>query len=137
MIWNKIKAALDYSSGKDIYQLINTHNIEIRYDRFESIYAVIAIGNKTIIWIDSRLPYQIKEFVLWHELGHYLIDYKHGVFTFHKYSCKSELPVNIFACLKVGISMQEWIQSGCPKNIAVSVFDYLTQNVYIPETLGE
>ena len=137
LIWNKIKAALDNCSKKNVYELIDENDIELRYEKFDNIYAIIFTGKKPVIILDSELPYQIKEFVLWHELGHYFMETKQGSYTLFKDSRCKELPANIFACLSVGNSVREWMQNGCPENIAYAVYDYLSQNVYEMERYGD
>ena len=57
LIWNKIKAALDNCSKKNVYELIDENDIELRYEKFDNIYAIIFTGKKPVIILDSCLLY--------------------------------------------------------------------------------
>ena len=137
MLPSKIQSALSYCEGKNVYEIMEDNNIELLSIPLESAYGVILINDdKSIIIIDKALPWQCKEFVLWHEIGHFLLDHKNGEFHFLKNS-KGERDINVFACLMHGGNMREWTYKGVPIEIAVNVYDYLSQNVYVKELLSD
>lgn len=135
MIYNRIEDAIGYAKQYNVDDIIERNDIELRYMSLESAYGIILIGDTTTIFVDDSLPWQCREFVLWHEIGHFLMDGK-GEYHFNKKG-RNELKTNIFACLMVGNNANEWIMNGCPEKVAYNVYDYVSQNVHIRERLSD
>lgn len=125
---NTIQTAIEVVGDMDPFQFMKLHNIHLMDLPLMSCEGVIKIGDSdSTIIIQKGLSDKRKLFVLWHEIGHFLLDYKLGKYLFKniKNPSYSERRANIFACLKVlrvnklkESTKQELIDNGCPDNIA-------------------
>lgn len=125
---NTIQTALDVVGDMDPFQFMKLHNISLIDLPLSSCEGVIKVGNSnSTIIIQKGLSDERKVFILWHEIGHFLLDYKLGKYLFKNTQnpSYSERRANIFACLKVlkadkvkEDTKQALTQNGCPDNIA-------------------
>lgn len=142
---NTIQTALDVVGDMDPFQFMRIHNINLMDLPLTSCEGVIKVGdcNSTII-IKKGLSNERKMFILWHEIGHFLLDYKLGRYLFKntKNPSYSERRANIFACMKVlkadkvkEDTKQALTQNGCPENIADDFLDFVQNLIVETETI--
>ncbi|MEG0403828.1 MAG: hypothetical protein RR571_05550 [Anaerorhabdus sp.] len=55
----------------NIYDLLDQHSIIVIYCKMK--YASLIIPEKTTIFIQPDLDKKFEQYLLWHELGHYLL----------------------------------------------------------------
>lgn len=142
MIQEKIKEQLNKVLQTGLEDMIKEHGITITYcGHLQAPAYLLMTGGKATIIMRNDLTPQEHHFVLLHEIGHYLLDYENGTYSFNaQFSTnKSELHANLFACLYL-IEQMEYLEEsiidylkrcGCPSKIASNIYDYLCQNMDI------
>ncbi|WP_064580854.1 ImmA/IrrE family metallo-endopeptidase [Streptobacillus moniliformis] len=117
---------------KDIYKLVNEKNIIIIYnnhnnDKFK------ACTYENIIFLNSNIENYQKEFVLAHELAHFLF-HDNNIRHFSKFetlkSSKEELQANLFATVFLGYRYQ-YNLNNCPIQKIVNYIHCNFLNNYI------
>lgn len=142
---NTIQTALDVVGDMDPFQFMELHNISLIDLPLTSCEGVIKVGNSnSTIIIQKGLSDERKVFILWHEIGHFLLDYKLGRYLFKNTQnpSYSERRANIFACLKVlkddkvkEDAKQALTQNGCPDNIAEDFLNFARNLIVETETI--
>lgn len=143
MLFERVLEKAMYVSEQSVYDLLFENDIKLAYDDcliisdtdgYLSIY-----NNNSTIFLKPNLHVNRERFIILHELGHFFLDYKpNSLFYMNQnYKGRYELRANLFACLcllkNVDLSNLNIISylmcHGCPRNIAISFFDYAAQNM--------
>lgn len=144
---NKIIGKINELPSTDVYELLYLLDIEIHETDFlknrKCDSQIISFGGVTGIYIKQELKEEYKQFLLLHELGHYLLHYDDNMnFNFYlsRYKSKLEVEANLFACIallkKMNLSKNSslinvLIQNGVPEQIA----HYNADKIQINNTL--
>ena len=139
-IINKVKIL----PSTNIYEVLYLFDIEIKETDLlknrKCDSQIISFNGVTGIYIKQDLEEEYKQFLLWHELGHYLLHHDDNMnFNFYlsKYKSKLETEANLFACIcilknanisKSSSLTSELMQSGVPEQIAYYTNDKIQIN---------
>ncbi len=132
-------------NSKNIYELLDLLQIEVRYTplliphRRESM--IICDGINTMIFLKPVADTNYREFLLWHELGHYILHYNPRLkmnYALSTYKDRFEQEANLFAVFgilsNINLSDQRGIdaaiQHGVPTLVASDIFRLLQANNY-------
>lgn len=121
---------------------IKDYNIELSYSNTLHEQACLVVCRHQVeILLRDDLEEQRMRFAILHELGHYMLDVEDGTYAFFAgyHLSKSEFHANLFACLYILSEAEDsdinvisyLIQHGCPKEVAVHVFDYLNMQIQL------
>lgn len=134
----KIKKLVDNLPSDNIYECLYYQNIQIieseQLSKRKCDSAIISSENNTGIFIKPDIPEEYRQFLLWHEYGHYCLHYDpdmHFNFYLSRFKWKSEQEANTFAVLAIlknedleSVSVINLlIRKGVPAEIADKVCD--------------
>lgn len=123
-----------------IYELLYNEDIEVIEDqrllKRKCDSAILASDGSVGIFIKPDLPEEYRQFLLWHEYGHYKLHYDenmHFNFYLSRFAWKTEREANTFAALNLlkGEDIYDQnviallISKGVPEQIAIKVYDSL------------
>lgn len=137
---NKIRELVSKLPSKNIYELLYYNDIQIIES--ESLInkkcdsTIVSNNNITGIFIKPDLPEEYKQFLLWHEYGHYCLHYEpdmHFNFYLSRFNWKSEHEANMFAVLALlqNEDLEDKniidlaVRNGVPNQIAIRAFDFM------------
>lgn len=142
-----INNAVQDLPGSSIYELLDYYDIEVQYEpllithRRESMIITSGLG-KAFIFLRPTTDSKYAEFLLWHELAHYILHYSPNMKMNYYLSTRredAEQQANIFAVL--GILRHEdlagrkplevAVEHGVPRLIAADVIRILAENRYV------
>lgn len=125
---------------RGIYELLDLENIQIvedvRMARRKCDSTILAAEGLIGIFLKPDLTEEYRQFLLWHEFGHYKLHYdKNMCFNFYlsRYNWKTEQEANLFAAM--GLLKDEMLEDqniisllthkGMPEPIAVKLVEFL------------
>ena len=141
-----INNAVQNLPGANIYELLDYFNIEVQYEpllithRRESMI-IISSSGKAVIFLRPTTDMKYAEFLLWHEIAHYVLHYKPNTRMNYYLSTRreeTERQANIFAVLCLlrhdNLADQKPLDAavahGVPRLIAADVIRILAENRY-------
>ena len=142
----KIDDALRHIENFDIEDILNQFNIqlihasEMNINKMDSLLKVF--HHRSVIFIKTDLEEQYRKFILYHEIGHYLLHYEEGMkFSFYlsRYKNRLEIEANNFAC-RCLLHDENWenldiidtlSRKGVPYKIAVQFYDMMEKSKLI------
>ena len=109
----------------NIYELLNQFNIEVHYEPLLITYGrdsmiLSSDAGHTVIFLRPTANKQYAEFLLWHELAHYVLHYKPNMRMNYYLSTRwmeVEMQANLFAT--IALMLNENISSRDPVEIAI------------------
>lgn len=127
--------------SSNVYEVIKDYNLNVVYSEMLNNKKFDATLSGNIILIKTDLMPEYERFVLFHELGHYLLHQESDAkFSFYlsKYKNRIENEANAFSflCLTKDIDLTNMniiklsVQLGIPEKIAIKIYDYLLLNQY-------
>lgn len=136
VIQEKVKEATKYC----VFDFLNNYNIKLVYDsqmdktKMDSMLKIL--NNQSIIFMKTNLDETYKTFLIYHELGHYLLHYEKDMkysFYLSRYKNRLELEANTFACLCllenescIDINIIELLNNkGVPNKLALQFYNYI------------
>lgn len=127
--------------SSNIYDVLKEYNLSIIYSEILNGKRFDATLSENFILIKSDLTPEYERFVLFHELGHYLLHHESGArFSFYlsKYKNRIENEANVFSflCLTKNIDLMNIniielsTSLGIPEKIAIKIYEYLRLSHY-------
>lgn len=104
-MYKKIDEALQWVDSYEIDNLLHQFHIrlinapEMNKNKMDSLLKIF--DHESVIFIKTDLNEEYRKFILYHEIGHYLLHYQEGMkFTFYlsRYKSRLEMEANLFAC---------------------------------------
>lgn len=129
----------------NIYELLDLLKIEITYTPLLIAYKrdsmIICDGLRQMIFLKPMVDAYYREFLLWHEVGHYILHYHPQLKMNYRVSTYRELleqEANLFAVFGVLVNedltdrrgIDAAIQRGVPPLVAADIFKLLYANGY-------
>ena len=145
MLINQVKKCLVQHQFYSVNELLLLYNIKIKllYNSENNIHdaTILISAHSSTIYLKDGLDEQYTNYLILHELGHFLIDYSLGCYNYSNTSYKSrnEFKANLFACCYLlkdcdlyDLNIVEYlINNGCPYKIANHIFDYFKSSFQI------
>lgn len=137
---DEINSAVQAITSSTIYEILKDYNLNLVYSDVLNNRKLDATLSENIILIKSNLTPEYEQFVLYHELGHYLLHLEQEAkFSFYlsKYKNRIENEANVFSflCLTKDMDLNNTNiielaeQVGIPSKIAVKIYEYLMTTV--------
>lgn len=138
---DEIQKVVNQLNSNCVVDLLKQHGIKVAYCEALNKRKMDATLSDNVILIKTDLTAEHEEFILFHELGHYLLHFeKNRAFSFYLYRYKNRLEneANIFAflCLLKEEELEDVnlidfaIRKGVPSQIAVRVVESLQQTSF-------
>lgn len=136
----QIQKVVDEVPDVCIYELLYNENIEViedqRLSKRKCDSAILASNGAVGIFVKPNLPEEYKQFLLWHEYGHFKLHFEenmHVNFYLSRFAWKTEREANMFAALNLLKSEDIYdqnviallISKGVPEQIAVKTYESL------------
>lgn len=135
-----LKKIAKENMGFCISDLLSNYNITLFYDhqmnktKMDSMLKIL--NNHSVIFMKTNLDAVYEIFLIYHEIGHFLLHYEHDMkysFFLSRYKNRLEVEANTFACFcllenedctDVNI-IDLLINKGVPKKLALQFFYYV------------
>ncbi len=132
----EIKNVVQSINCSNIYELLKENNLNVVYSDILNNRKLDATLFENIILIKSNLTPEYEQFILFHELGHFLLHFQSDErysFYLSKYKNRIENEANVFSflCLTRDIDLTNTNiielsqQLGIPSKIAQKIYDYM------------
>ncbi|MEA4875405.1 ImmA/IrrE family metallo-endopeptidase [Anaerorhabdus sp.] len=132
----EIKKVVQTINSSNIYELLKENNLNVVYSDILNNRKLDATLFENIILIKSNLTPEYEQFILYHELGHFLLHFQSEErysFYLSKYKNRIENEANIFSflCLTRDMDLTNTniielsVQLGIPSKIASKIYEYM------------
>ena len=149
MLINQVKKCLIQHEYYSVNELLQLYNIKITsLPNSENIIhdaTILISAHSSTIYLKDGLDEQYTNYLILHELGHFLLDYSLGCYNYTSrcYKYRNEFKANLFACCYIlkgcdlhDLNIVEYlVNNGCPYKIANHIFDYLYSTFQIRNLL--
>lgn len=129
----------------NIYEVLDTYNIEVHYEPLLIQHGrqsmILSVNGRTVIFLRPSVDQRLVEFLLWHELAHYILHYHPNMrmnYILSTRRTETEMQANMFAVfgllqdedLSDRLPVEAAISKGVPAVIAADVIRTLAENRY-------